>query len=165
MPRDLGREIRRPKDFAIRAVENVEHTVAIAVHQQLARLSRPHLVDEQHRLHGIPVVRVVGCELVIPLHLAGLGRERDDARRVEVVADALFTSDIRTGIADGPINQVELAFTSPASTSRRTRVRVPDRSMSPSPSRLASGSRPSRFSGTAAPFFAKRDFTDLMTSS
>ena len=55
----------------------------------------PHLVDEQHRLHGIPVVRVVRRELVIPLHLAGLRVQRDHARRVEVVADAFFAGDIR----------------------------------------------------------------------
>ena len=38
-------------------------------------------VDQHRRLRGIPVVRVVRRRLVVPLHLAGVDVDRDDARR------------------------------------------------------------------------------------
>ena len=109
-PRHLRRQLTGAKHLAVRAIEHVENAVAIAVKQQLARLAFPHLVGQHHRLHGVPVVGIVRRELVIPLQLAGLGFKRDDARRVEVVAQPFFAGEVGTGIADGPVDQIELGI-------------------------------------------------------
>ena len=74
----------------------------------LRGLPPPHVVHEQHRLHGVPVVRVVRRELVVPLQLARLRAQRDDARCVEVVTEALFAREVRTRIADRPVDEIEL---------------------------------------------------------
>ena len=95
---------------AVRAVEHVEEAVAVALHEQLARLAPELLVDEQQRLLRVPVVGVVGGELEVPHELAGLGPEGEDRVGPQVVAGPPVAVHVGAGVARRPVEEVELGI-------------------------------------------------------
>ena len=97
------------QELAVGAVEHVEVAVAIGLHEQLARPALPGRVDEHERLLRVVVVHIVRRELEMPLQLSGLRIERDDRIGIQVVALPIVADHVRPGIADGPVQRVELA--------------------------------------------------------
>ena len=75
-----------PEEASVGPIEHVEHSVAVGVQQQFARLALEHAVHQDHVFGGIPVVGIVGRELVMPLAAARIRIERDHRTRKQVVA-------------------------------------------------------------------------------
>src|SRR5207253_3565854 len=73
------------KEFSVCAVEHVEHSIAVRLQKELAVLATPHSIDEHDVFGRIPVVAVVGRELVMPFPLAGIGIECDNGVCEEIV--------------------------------------------------------------------------------
>ena len=95
-------------ELAGRAIEHVEKAVAIRPeHELAARSAGGRQVDEHGNLHGVVVVIVVRRELEVPLELARVGVERDDAVGVQIVAGTLRRVPVGAGIADAPIREIE----------------------------------------------------------
>ena len=90
---------------------DVEEPVAIGLQQQLARPSLPLRIHQHRRLRGVPVPQIVRRELVVPLQLAGLGIQRQDAVGIQIVARAIVAVNIP----------------SPGCRSASTACRCPDR--------------------------------------
>ena len=116
-------ERRARQERAGGAIEHVEMAVAIGVHQQLPLLAAPHAIHEDHVLRRVPVVAVVGRELIVPLALAGVGIERDDRIGEQVVAVAAHRPIGHRGrIADRPVDACRAPDrTCPSATCRRRR--------------------------------------------
>ena len=107
-PRHVLHVLRAEQKLAIRPIEHVEKAVAVGLHQELARLTLPDGVHERRRLLRVVVPDVVRRELEMPLQRAGLRIERDDRVGVQVVAQPVVADEIRTGIADRPVDRIEL---------------------------------------------------------
>ena len=128
----VGADLLRPglvherlgvKELAVGAIEHVEEAVAIGHHHDLARLAGDREVGEHRNLVRVPVVRVVRRELEVPLQRAGVGVERDERARVEVVALAIVAVEIGVRIAGAPVDEVAARDRrSRSATSARRRV-------------------------------------------
>ncbi len=101
------------KKFSRASVQNVEETVAVGRKQKLPRRSIPLRIDENRNLHRVVVMRIVRRELEIPLQSAGFRVERDDGIGIKIVALPLSVVEVRAGIADSPVRQVELGIVGP----------------------------------------------------
>ena len=94
------------QEFAGEPVQHVKEAVAVALHQQLAGLAVEGGVHQHRSFGGVPIVQVMGCELVIPAEFSAGRVERRDGRSIKVIALALVAVVVRARIADGPIEQV-----------------------------------------------------------
>src|SRR5438067_191843 len=96
------------KEFSVCAVEHVEHSIAVRLQKELAVLATPHSIDEHDVFGRIPVVAVVGRELVMPFPLAGIGIESDNGVCEEIVPiTANRAVNLRSRISHRPIQSVE----------------------------------------------------------
>src|SRR5690348_4342051 len=75
--------------------------------EQFSCAAAPGSIDKNERLGGIPIVKVVRRELVVPLQLAGLGIERDNAIGIKIVSFALGAVIFGVGITGLPIDDAE----------------------------------------------------------
>ncbi len=80
------------------------------LHQHLARLAVDLEVGEHELLAGVEVPGVAGHQLVVPLHLAGVGEDREDRGEVEVVAAAGATDVAVPGnaVAGAEVDEIQL---------------------------------------------------------
>jgi hypothetical protein len=92
----------RREELSVGAVEGVKDAVAVGMEDELAILAFVHAVHQHQVFGGVPVVGVVGGELVVPLAPAGIGIESQRGAREQVVACADVAIDVGAGIADGP---------------------------------------------------------------
>ncbi len=92
------------------AIEHVHHAVAVGPQHDLARLALPLDVGEHRHLRRVVVQLVVRRELVVPLQLAGVGVERDDAVAVEVVAKPRRAVPVRRRVAGAEEHEVRLGI-------------------------------------------------------
>src|ERR1700733_1153508 len=76
--------------------------------QQSARLPLPQLIRQDQWLLGIPIVRVMRGELVIPFQLTRLRRKSDYTIGVKVVSFTLIPVVVRAWISRGPVNKTQL---------------------------------------------------------
>ena len=74
----------------------------------LRGLPLPLDVGQHRHLRRVVVDFVVRRELVVPLQLAGVGVERDDAVAVQVVAETLAAVPVGRGIAGAEVDEVRL---------------------------------------------------------
>ena len=65
-------------------------------------------VNQDWRLGRVPVVNIMGSELVMPLQFSGVGVQRQDAICEEVVARPITIIGIRKRIACGPVQSIGL---------------------------------------------------------
>ena len=86
-----------------RAVKNIEETIAIGPHHQLACAAIPGSIDQYGNLDSVVVVWIVRCELEKPLELARVGIECEDGIGVQVVAGPLRRIPIGARVAGSPI--------------------------------------------------------------
>ena len=105
-PVDAAQEGLGQKHFAIGPVEHVEEAVAIGVQQQFGRLALVDGVDQDVGFGGIAILQIVRRELIVPLEIAGLGVERENAVGVEVVAGTVAIVAVGPRIAGGPVEGV-----------------------------------------------------------
>ena len=96
-PGGLAVRIRRDQ-FAVRAIDHVEESVAVGLGDQMLTAR----VDHHRYLRRVPVVLVVLGELEIPVHLAGVGIQREQGIAVEVVACASLAAIRRRRISRRP---------------------------------------------------------------
>ena len=96
------------EELAGRAIEHVHHAVAVGPEHHLARLALPLDVGEHRHLRGVVVELVVRRELVVPLQLAGVDVERDDAVAIEVVAPARAAVPVGRRIAGAEEHEIRL---------------------------------------------------------
>src|SRR5207247_1877491 len=89
------------------ALEPPEITVATRVHETFDHATVLRKVDQQRRRDLVPVPRVVPVVLVMAPDLAGVGVERDDGRRVEVVA-GMHVAGPWPRVAGPPEREIEL---------------------------------------------------------
>src|SRR5215471_17798637 len=82
-------ERRARQELAVRAVEHVEHAIAVRPHHDFAWTAVQCDVGENRNLRRIPVEFVVRRELVMPFELAGVGIDGDDGGAVEIVSNAV----------------------------------------------------------------------------
>ena len=75
--------------------------------RQFARLAFHRAIEQNRHFRRVPVVRIVRRTLEIPFHLPGIGIERHDRRRVEVVALAAVPDKYRVRVAGRDIEQVQ----------------------------------------------------------
>src|ERR1700733_2337788 len=94
--------------LACRTVKNVIETVAICLYQQLAHLAVEARIYQYRDLRPIPIHYVVGGELEVPFQLSGIQVDRDHGVGIKVIALAHIAVEIGRGIADAPIEQVQL---------------------------------------------------------
>ena len=76
------------KKFAIGAIENVEKAVAIGLEEEFAGVAIEIRVEEHGNFSGVPIVKIEGRELEMPLEFSSVGVESEDAIGVEVIAFA-----------------------------------------------------------------------------
>ena len=106
-PVDL--HVRLPEqELARRAIEHVHQAVAIGPQHHLPRPAPERDVRKHGHLRRVVIQFVVRRELVVPLQLARVGIERDDAVAVQVVAKTLAAVPVRCRIARAPERQVRL---------------------------------------------------------
>ena len=91
------------KHFAGGAVQDVEKPVAVAVQKEFPRRPTEGRVDQHRRLSGVPIVKIVRSELVMPLQFSGRRVQGEDRRRVEIVAFPFGAIVIGTRVASGPV--------------------------------------------------------------
>ena len=108
----LGDKGNGGEKLSVGAIEDVKKSVTIRLEQQFSRLALINGIDEHGSFGGVIVVEIVGRELKIPFHLAGVGVDREDASGVEIVAGARPAVEIGGGIAGAPINSVEIGIVS-----------------------------------------------------
>src|SRR6266852_8396152 len=84
-PVDLRIGLRQDR-LTVEAVEGVEEAVAGRVGDELARLPGDVAVDQDVGADLVVVPHVAGCELDIPVHVAGVGLVGYGAVGIEVVA-------------------------------------------------------------------------------
>ena len=92
------------------AIQQEVVPVAARLRDHLARPPVEVAVDEDRRLRGVPVVRVVRRDLVVPRHLPGIRIQRDDGARIEVVAGTAESGEHRLGIAGAEVIEIELGI-------------------------------------------------------
>src|SRR5579859_126521 len=97
-------------EFPVGAVDDESIAALIHGEQQLARNAIHGRVNKHALEGGVEIPDIVRDLLVIPLELAGIGIERDDAVGVEVGAFAGIAIEISRGIADAPIEQIQLGI-------------------------------------------------------
>ena len=95
------------RDLVPASLEQPQVSVASWMHQSLDRPPVPLHIDEHGRGDFVPVPRIVPVVLVVRLHGARVGIERDHRTRVEVVA-GVEVARPRTRVANAPERQVEL---------------------------------------------------------
>ena len=118
-PNQLCFDVRlAEQELARDAIQHVHDPVAVRPEHHLARRAAPVDVGEHGHLRRVVVELVVRRELVIPLQLAGIGVERDDAVAVQVVAEPHAAVPIRRGVAGAPEREIRLGIVG---------GRVPDR--------------------------------------
>src|SRR2546428_493273 len=57
---------------------------------------------------GVELQDIMRTSLLIPVQLAGIGIERDDAVGVEIRSLARFSVEIRGRVADAPVDQIQV---------------------------------------------------------
>ena len=107
-PRHVRDERFGEQHFSSQSVEHVEESISISLDQQSARLAMKSSVDEHWRLVRVPVVEIMGRELIVPLQPPCIRIEREHRGAVQVVALALISVVVGTRIARGPVEQPRL---------------------------------------------------------
>ena len=97
----------RRQHLSVGAIERVVEAVAVREQEDLASDAVDDLVCEHRYFGGIPVVRVVWRELIVPRDDAAVGVEGHDRVGVEVVALAIVPVEVGTGIPRAPVDQVQ----------------------------------------------------------
>ena len=88
-------------------IQNVIERVAIRKHNQFS-LFAVDIAFHQHRdLRSVPVMHIMRRKLKMPLQLAGIGVEREQAVRVKIVTLSYVAVPVRTGVAGAPIKEVD----------------------------------------------------------
>src|SRR5262249_40410409 len=98
----LSDETLRQQEFAAVSVQQIVEAVTSRPRHQAALLASEWAIKQHRNLRGVPIMRVVGRELVIPLELAGIGIEGEHGARVEVVTGAEIPVVVRPWIAGAP---------------------------------------------------------------
>ena len=107
---DLARPGRRherlpQQQLAGLAVEHVEEAVAVGDHDHFPRAALPVDVRLHRHVVRVPVVGVVRRELIVPAQPAGVGVERDEGIRVEVVSQPVVAVVVGVRVAGAPVEQ------------------------------------------------------------
>src|SRR2546430_2339395 len=92
--------------LAVGAIKQEIKSVAAGLREEFARFAFEFGVEENGRLHGVPIVNIVRRRLEMPDEFAGVGIERDDGAGVEIVAGTAFTGEDRVGIAGAPVEKI-----------------------------------------------------------
>src|SRR4029079_10786998 len=93
-----------------RAVEHIEHAIAVRPHHYFAGAAVQFDVGENGNLGRIPIEFVVRRELVMPFELAGVGIDGDDGGAIEVVSKAVVAVIVGTRVASAPHREVRLGI-------------------------------------------------------
>ena len=115
----LQRERLAEQELARRPVEGVVEAVAVGPEHRLAGLAVHLDVGEDGNLDGVPVVDVVGGELEVPRHLAGVAVEGEHRVGVEVVAQPHLAAVVGAGVAGAPVDEVQLGVVRAGDPGRR----------------------------------------------
>src|SRR4051812_19142435 len=78
------------RNFPLTLSKTSKHSILVHMQQKLPRLPFPDRVYKRHRLSRVPVVNIVGRELVIPSQFPGV-----------------CTDIVRAGISRAPIDEIE----------------------------------------------------------
>src|SRR5207249_7208755 len=109
-PVQLLDEGRGAQEFSVDAVEDVKKTIAVGLNQQMPRAPVERHVHHDGRLRGVVVEQVVGRELEVPLQLAGVRIEGQNAIRIKVVAGTSVTDAIGRRVAGTPVKRIQLGI-------------------------------------------------------
>src|SRR5690348_877288 len=90
------------------AVEDKEKRIAAGLSQKLTRLAFELGVEQNGRLHGVPVVDIVRRRLKSPDEFPRVRIEGDDRAGVKIVAGTLVANENGIGVARAPIEEIEL---------------------------------------------------------
>ena len=121
-PGHVLRVLLAEQELAVGAIEHVEESVAVGLHQELARPALPGGIDQRRRLLRVVVPDIVRRELKVPLQLSGFRIQRDDRIRIEVVAAAIVANQIGRRIAGRPVQRVELRIVGAGQPRGRARM-------------------------------------------
>ena len=106
-PGDLAERLA-VEELAVLAVQAVEVAVAVRLDQRLDPLAVAVDVDQHGLVDAVVVPDVVGAVLEVPLVCAVVRVECQDRAGVEVVALADLAVEVGRGVADAPVQGVEL---------------------------------------------------------
>ena len=107
-PVQLFHERRRREKFSIGAIEHVNITIPVCLHQQFPSCTLIDGVNQDWRFHRIKVEKVMRSELEIPLQFPGIRIESQHAIGVKVVSGTHPTLKVRRRITGAPINRIQL---------------------------------------------------------
>src|SRR5262245_24574208 len=93
--------------LAVCAVEQEEKSITAGLPEQLPRLALEFSIKEHRCLHCVPVVNVMGRDLVIPNEFSSVWIERNDAASVEIVSGARFARQNGIGISNSPVKKIQ----------------------------------------------------------
>src|ERR1041384_714315 len=120
----------RVDELAGLSIDHPHITALVRVYQQLLSLAVACDVHQHRLISRIEIPRVVRNLLVIPLQLAGIRIDRNDAVGIEVFALANFVVEIGRWITDAPEDQVLGSIIGAAQPCRAAAV-LPDISCGP----------------------------------
>ncbi len=108
--------------LAVGTVQHIEKAVAVGLNHQLAGFTFPRRIDQRRRSHGVKIMHVMRRELEVPLQFAGLRIERDDRVGVEIVPRPIVSDQIVAGVADRPVESVQILVVGPGHPGRSARM-------------------------------------------
>src|SRR5205085_5091463 len=99
-------EWRRQQVLAIRTVEHKEESIAACLCEKLPLSSVELRIEQDRRLHRIPIMGVVGRDLVTPRYLSRIDVQGHDRAGPEIIPFPRVTCVYRIWIARTPVNEV-----------------------------------------------------------
>src|SRR5207253_585298 len=91
-------------------IEHVKESISIRDHHDLTASSAEVNVRQDGRVSGIPIMRVMRRELIIPAQFAGIRIEREKTIRIEIVSLATAAEIQWRRIAGSPVDQIEVGI-------------------------------------------------------
>src|SRR5882672_12043070 len=93
----------RRQKFTIRAIEYVEESVSVSLHEQFPRPPFVGKIDQNRGFRRVIVKQIMRCELEMPLQSSGVGVQREHAIGIEIVPGTRAAIEIRRRITRAPV--------------------------------------------------------------
>ena len=110
-PVDLAERFAVEK-CSVLAIQAIEIPVAMRLDQRLDRFAVAFDVDQHGCVHAVIIPDVVRAILKMPFIGAVVGIEGDDGASVQVVSRPHFAVEVGRGIADSPVQRVQIGIVS-----------------------------------------------------
>src|SRR5882672_328132 len=97
----------RRQKFTIRAIEYVEESISVSLHEQFPRPPFVGKIDQNRGFRRVVVKQIMRRELEVPLEPTRVGIQREYTIGIEIIAGPWTAIEIRCRITRAPIQRVE----------------------------------------------------------